>query len=707
MKNTSAAVAVLSAVLLVSAAPGFAALPVTDRSPKVVPGPSTQALETIPDEPQPGTDVLELAKAALDARSSIEQRKDLEAGSQVQRDALERADQIRTTLEQADGIAAVRPLLSSHQLDDVTDRTHVSTPTDAERQARLLSEELPEATPEDLSRRTSSLDALGSEMQESLARLLHSYRHLAQATERYAASANLEGIAQSKGPAVSLSVDEPIRPSHGLPPSVSSPHIPEDLIVARDRVLSAIMDLQEAQQEASTAAQDVEACPLLAIDLDGSDDEYTKPCAVIVDTGGEDRYRNNAGGNNWVQGSCSTDRLGRAGLLVDLGGSDLYQPNPGSCGVNGGANGGVGLLVDTSGSDRYEAASNGANGGAASGGVGALIDLAGSDQYHAGAFGTNGGATMAGSGQLVDLAGSDTYRAAVIGVNGGAVVGEAALIDRAGNDTYQAAGGGANGGSAVGGHGFLLDHRGSDAYHSGSSGSNGGGSGGGVGFLLDSMGDDTYEGGQKGINGGGFFPGLGTLLDGGGDDLYKSAGFGTNGGAACAAAGLLIDRAGTDRYQASRHGANGGAWCDGGLGFLWDRGGSDVYRAEDLGTNGGSAANAVAGALVDTSGDDTYIGTRDGVNGGADPGLRDTGGVGALVDRAGDDLYRVEGQASSNGGADTGGGLLADLGGTDRYQDSRGSCTDCSQAPKGQVGAQADVSGPEAILFPGAETELG
>jgi hypothetical protein len=67
-----------------------------------------------------------------------------------------------------------------------------------------------------------------------------------------------------------------------------------------------------------------------------------------------------------------------------------------------------------------------------------------------------------------------------------------------------------------------------------------------------------------------------------------------------------------------------------------------------------------------------------------------------LVDHAGDDTYRAS-HAGDNGGGALGAGLLADAGGTDRYEDDRvpgGACTDCTVPAKGTLGAQIDAQPP-------------
>ncbi|MCA1814240.1 MAG: hypothetical protein LC624_09880 [Halobacteriales archaeon] len=246
----------------------------------------------------------------------------------------------------------------------------------------------------------------------------------------------------------------------------------------------------------------VEAAPPLrlqvpgafALDLAGTSDAYIQDFALQIDVGGDDTYRNHAGGSN-VGGSdaCAIPSTGHGSALLDLAGDDRYVSGR-RCGVNGGGwLGGAGLLVDAAGDDVYAAWDNAVNGGAILG-TGLLLDAQGDDTYLAGGVGTNGGAAERGLGMLLDLAGNDQYLAGPVGTNGGGdLLGSGLLLDAGGNDAYVATQIGVNGGGWLGGTGMLLDASGDDRYTAGLLAINGGGGTAGIGLLLDGAGHDAYE----------------------------------------------------------------------------------------------------------------------------------------------------------------------------------------------------------------------
>lgn len=254
----------------------------------------------------------------------------------------------------------------------------------------------------------------------------------------------------------------------------------------RNQFLQASLDLRaafSAQPPALAPCEPVSVPPAFSIDLTVCDNTYTDDVALQLDAGGDDRYLNNAGGNNMEDNECSfsTPRY-PAAALADLGeGDDRYgDPEVPRCYVNGGASIGAGFLLDGGGNDEYSGGSSSTNGGGGSGGAGFLLDAGGDDTY-TGANRTNGGGGLGGSGFLVD---------------GG------------GNDSYTSVNDGTNGGGGAGGIGFLLDSEGNDAYATRLTGANGGAHSG-RGFLLDVEGDDTYEadivqqdGANYGVNGG-------------------------------------------------------------------------------------------------------------------------------------------------------------------------------------------------------------
>jgi hypothetical protein len=433
----------------------------------------------------------------------------------------------------------------------------------------------------------------------------------------------------------------------------------DGLFLARMELLDAVERLGAAQASLhGVTVAPIQFARVLSISLGSTDDTYSSGFALSIDVGGNDVYRNNAGGSNITGSACSTPgTIDVAAAAIDLGGTDQYL-NGASCGINGGGYFGSGLLVDSTGSDVYTAGDKGTNGGAL-GGAGLLIDARGDDRYSGIradlSFGSNGGG-VDGFGALIDGGGNDRYDGGLVASNGG---GAGGLL-------------GAYGVSPGAGVGFLADLGGNDQYNGLVDSTNGGGSLGGGGFLMDLAGSDSYVMYGGGANGGGFFGGVGFLFDAIGSDRYLppsdaggGAGAGANGGAHLGV-GMLIDGLGRDLYVAGDDGSNGGG--SSGAGFLIDTGGGDTYVAGDRGANGGGA---------------TY-------------------GAGLLVDLAGNDFYYVSGSQGTNGGVIGGkifrtglAGLLFDGSGTDVYIDPYGSCTDCSVIPKPRLGgAQVDVALP-------------
>lgn len=176
---------------------------------------------------------------------------------------------------------------------------------------------------------------------------------------------------------------------------------------ARGVLLGSILAAQAALAAAGgeVAEAPLEVGSVISLDLGSANNTYTKDFALLIDAGGNDVYRNNAGGSN-VNSACATAARGAA-ALVDLAGDDRYDSGR-SCGINGGGFIGSGLLVDAGGDDFYEAGSNGTNGGAQAG-SGLLLDAGGNDRYSAGASGVNGG-SVAGAGLLIDAGGNDSYQ---------------------------------------------------------------------------------------------------------------------------------------------------------------------------------------------------------------------------------------------------------------------------------------------------------
>ncbi|PSG98235.1 hypothetical protein BRD56_01160 [Thermoplasmatales archaeon SW_10_69_26] len=515
------------------------------------------------------------------------------------------------------------------------------------------------------------LDTLPAEQHDALTRFVDAFLAFDAATQRAYEGYDPGTVRPQAAMAASGTDVDPDRPSHqsasarGATPLAEAGVDLGPILTSRTHVLQAATRLQDAfpQSGAQTACDPLTVAPAFSIDLTSCDNLYEEDVAVLVDGGGDDRYRNNAGGSNLAEGTCQLlqTREYASAALIDLGhGEDAFgdRTDPRSCGANGGGYEGAGFLFDEGGDDVYHAHRVGTNGGGSLG-AGFLLDETGNDTYTAASHGTNGGGDNLGTGSLLDRAGNDTYTARLSGANGGATSdGVGFLLDRAGNDAYGAEDLGTNGGGWFAGVGALLDGGGSDTYTAEDRGTNGGGDSG-TGFLLDEGGDDTYTAGTSGTNGGAHeganFDGEGTLIDEAGNDSYAAADVGTNGGGADGASGLLVDRAGNDTYQGGFEGTNGGA--AGGEGRLLDRSGDDTYAAEGAGTNGG--------------------------------GYWD--GEGFLLDRAGNDIYTAEDRGTNGGGWSGGVGALLDGGGRDEYEDGAGGTgVDRTVAPKGTVGAQVD-----------------
>lgn len=525
---------------------------------------------------------------------------------------------------------------------------------------------------------------------------------------------------------------------------------------ARLALLDRVDGLDRTLEQASTSEQSgpdpVRVPGAVAIDLAGQSTTYTADYAVQLDVGGDDTYRNNAGGSNLDGGGCTLEEAAGAAMLVDLAGDDVYggEGHRRGCGANGGAYTGAGLLVDASGSDRFVAAGAGTNGGGLAQGLGLLVSVGGDDVFDAYSFGTNGGgnealgalvstngldtydggslgsngaATGSGVGVLVDGGGADVYEAGIIGANGagdgyilGTGIGQLVdLGDR--DDVYLSSGG--NGGGSRKGVGFLFDGGGSDRFLAHAFGTNGGGQAQGVGLLVSAGGGDTFEGDYNAVNGGATSQGVGLLVNLGSDSTYgihaedsvvKPGTRGFNGGAADGGVALLVD-GGASTFEATSWAVNGGATNDG-VSLVLSGDGADTFEAESIGANAGASGGTAL--LVELGGADTYRAEDGATNGGAeDEGLAtlvdrdgadtylgdgggsnggaDSGGYGMLVDERGDDVYRA-GSGGANGHAEPlSFGLLLDGGGHDYYEDGEGGTGwDETVVPKGAVGAQID-----------------
>lgn len=313
-------------------------------------------------------------------------------------------------------------------------------------------------------------------------------------------------------------------------------------------------------------------------------DAVTEDCALLIDLGGDDVYRNNAGG-------CRTAEAGIA-LCIDHWGNDQYISDRPY--VQGFGFLGVGMLVDMAGNDRYVARHFAQGAGIM--GVGVLWDLGGDDVYDAHAFVQ--GAGMFGLGLLLDDAGNDQYDGATLCQGAATTMGLGVLSDLEGNDHYGLAvkpDRDALGQPPGYGQGGALSFRPYPwegkltAY-------------GGVGMLVDDRGDDRYE--SKGWNdqGGSYIMSLGVLVDNHGDDRYLG---GTSQGSGIHITNaILIDREGNDVYEGGfRAGGSGG---DRTPAFLIDYVGNDSYRSASSSYGTGCKPFAI-GLMIDYRGDDKYV----------------------------------------------------------------------------------------------------
>lgn len=356
------------------------------------------------------------------------------------------------------------------------------------------------ATPSE-ARAITELDNLPEPLRGSLTRVVDAFIAVENATTAAyrRADTNALQLAVEKLAAARSSVPTAIadEPGHALrqagidlAPVLSARLLLLDAVAALERAAAearagAPEASSTASSTASAAAPSTATCghPLgsvpnvVAIDAtaDGKGDAncYSDDFRLVVDIGGKDTYRNNAGGNGDKAVPTWPFAAGSA-ALVDLGGHDDRYVSGRHYGINGGAIVGSGFLYDDGGDDVYAANAT----------------------QRTSVGGTNGGSEL-GAGFLYDGWGNDTYSAARYAANGGTSSGAALLLDGAGHDSYVATNpsgvGDSNNGAAAGGAAGLIDlGQGTDTYSGSGNFSNGGGI---VGVLLDAGGNgDTYKG---------------------------------------------------------------------------------------------------------------------------------------------------------------------------------------------------------------------
>lgn len=232
------------------------------------------------------------------------------------------------------------------------------------------------------------------------------------------------------------SVGGGVAPAETVLPEVDTSHLGTihhaALLVAAalDRYLPPLREAA-ASPPPAPAAPHAPACdlvdepPLLCVGGPG-DNAYGDDVMLLIDVGGDDRYRNMAGGAPFLtqDGSACVP----VSVNVDLAGNDRYvatRPSPCDPFVNrivaqgAAAEGGVGFLVDLDGNDQYlvEGApppSSSIAQGMGAFGTGMLLDAGGRDRYLQTGPAENGSAGVAGQGMgvvglgvLADLGGAE------------------------------------------------------------------------------------------------------------------------------------------------------------------------------------------------------------------------------------------------------------------------------------------------------------
>jgi len=211
--------------------------------------------------------------------------------------------------------------------------------------------------------------------------------------------------------------------------------------------------------------------------------------------------------------------------------------------------------------------------------------------------------------------------------------------------------------------------------------------------VVDFAGNDKYEGGPASAT-----LGVSIVVDAAGNDRYegkaRSCGVGVMG------VGILADLAGNDTYAGTTWSLGAGVY---GVGAILDLGGSDTYLAEYLSEGVGGPRGF--GLILDAGGNDLY--RANGPKGsvyetpavyasfsqGMGYGFRmyESGGVGVLADLGGDDRYEA-GEFAQGGAYYWALGILYDRSGNDLYYGNRyGQGFGCHQA----IGILADDAGDD------------
>ncbi len=368
-------------------------------------------------------------------------------------------------------------------------------------------------------------------------------------------------------------------------------------------------------------------------EIDGTD------ALLIVDLGGDDRYRGGVA-------ASTADRP--IGLLLDCDGDDVYESTEPA---QGAGICGVGVLLDAHGRDEYKAEQCAQGFGQF--GFGLCADLGGDDRYFVKFSGQ--GCGYFGVGLLFDCDGQDAYTLYADGQGLGGVAGVGVLADRRGDDRYVAVrdakvtgrpsyhspGEDISGNNA---QGCAMGRRGD--------GCDGHSWAGGLGALLDVEGNDTYTSGNWTM-GTGYWFGIGLLYDGTGDDEYRGVCYSQATGAHFCI-GALLDEGGNDQHLAEATSNMCVGWGhDFTIALHVDIGGDDRYVVKENGVS--YNINRSLTAVIDVGGDDTYVGKE-----GNRPGM-------AIFDEKFDPAAAERPIANYYFADATSLALFLDVGGTDSY----------------------------------------
>lgn len=224
-----------------------------------------------------------------------------------------------------------------------------------------------------------------------------------------------------------------------------------------------------------------------------------------------------------------------------------------------------------------------------------------------------------------------------------------------------------------------------------------------VQLVIDQAGNDRYVGEKDAAGPASAMLGVSIVIDGQGNDHYegglRSCGVGVMG------IGLILDVNGNDTYQGTQWSIGAGYY---GFGGIVDLDGGDVYLAQRYSQAIGGPRGL--GLILDVRGNDLYRANGPVPSGYGDPGVYsafsqgigigcwfpwtggfDTGGMGVLADLGGDDRYDV-GEFGQGVGFYFGMGILYDRDGRDLYYGGRyGQAT----SAHGGIGILADDAGDD------------